>query len=229
MSVILASLPYGGSAMSYVIGSLVSQGTIAVITMIVSLKHGLYATSMPFRLNYRILMRYRVYPTYMAPYSLSQSIVDSGFLVALGGIFNVGTLGAFHLARQLAYLPIALIANNLRQVIYSHAAKLKSPKDINPQIKAILTSLASFQMPIIIFAIFFSSDFIVLIFGKAWQNTGEFLRWIVLSASVLLLTSWLDRMFDVYAYQRLSVILQLISDRGKKILPSQLARRFSTQ
>ena len=212
VAVILASLPYDGNAASYIAGMLISQGIIVFLTISVSLSHGVFSVLRPFEMNLKPFLEYKVYLTYMAPYSLSGVIVDRGFLIALGAIFNFSTLGAFHLARGVAYLPVTLIAGNLRNVFFSHAAKLENPQHINSKIKMVLTDLAMLQAPIVIFMFFFSADLFILIFGHEWHEAGNFIKWIVLSASFLLLTSWLDRMFDVYAKQRLAVILQVGSD-----------------
>lgn len=157
--------------------------------------------------------KYRVYPTYMVPYNLSQAGVWQITLVTFGMFFSTGVVGAYTVARQIVHMPVSLLSFGLKQAVFSYAAAApKYDEGINNHIRGLLINIVNLAVPSAVFGFFHLPAFIDLVLGEGWENVGVFSRWMLLSAAMLMLTSWLDRIFDVYSRQRLAVFLQISSD-----------------
>jgi O-antigen/teichoic acid export membrane protein len=159
------------------------------------------------------IRRHKVYPVYMTPYALSHGAVWQITLMSLGVLFSTNTVGAYAVARQLVYMPVSLLTAGLKQVIFSHASsEEKYSKDINNRISTLLINIVNISIPFSVFSFFYLSDIINVFLGDGWEKVGIFAPWILIPAIALMLTSWLDRIFDVYGRQRYAVSLQILSD-----------------
>ena len=157
--------------------------------------------------------KYRVYPAYMVPYNLSQAGVWQITLVTFGMFFSTGAVGAYTVARQIVHIPVSLLSFGLKQAVFSYAAAAPQHDEwINNQIRRLLISIVNLAVPSAVFGFFHLPGFIDLVLGEGWESAGVFSSWMLLSAGALMLTSWLDRIFDVYGRQRLAVFLQISSD-----------------
>ena len=111
------------------------------------------------------------------------------------------------------YIPVSLLSFGLKQAVFSYAASApKYDERIKNQIRGLLIKIVNLAAPLAVFGFFHLPGFVDLVLGEGWENVGVFSSWMLLSAVVLMLTSWLDRIFDVYGRQRLAVFLQISSD-----------------
>ncbi len=157
--------------------------------------------------------KYKVYPVYMVPYVLSQGAVWQITLISLGVLFSTSIVGAYTVARQIVYIPVSLLTASLKQVIFSHASSApKYDESIKQRIHKLLTNIVNVAIPFTVFSFFYITDIINFLLGDGWEKVGVFSQWILIPAVALMLTSWLDRIFDVYGKQRLAVFLQISSD-----------------
>lgn len=159
------------------------------------------------------IKKYKAYPIYMVPYALSQGAVWQITLISLSLLFSTSTVGAYTIARQLVYVPVSLLTASLKQVIFSYASSAPLyDKNIQGRIKKLLVNIVNIVAPFAVFGFTYLPDIIEFTLGKNWQNVGIFSPWILIPATTLMLTSWLDRLLDVYGRQRLAVFLQIASD-----------------
>ena len=159
------------------------------------------------------IKKYNVYPIYMVPYALSHGAVWQITLMSITILFSASTVGAYAVARQLVYIPVSLLTVSLRQVIFSHASSVKKyDPDISKRIHSLLTNIVNIAIPFAVFGFFYLPNIINFTLGVGWEQVGIFSPWLLISAVALMLSSWLDRIFDVYGKQRFAVILQLTSD-----------------
>ena len=161
----------------------------------------------------KAIKKYRVYPAYMVPYALSQGFIWQVTLLMLGILFSTSTVGAYTVARQLVFMPVSLLTTGLKQVVFSYASTApKYDKTVNKRIRFLLKNLINLIIPLGVFSFFYISDIINYVLGEDWEQVGVFSKWIMIPAIALMLTSWLDRIFDVYGKQKLAVLLQVTSD-----------------
>jgi O-antigen/teichoic acid export membrane protein len=157
-------------------------------------------------------VRFKVYPIYFMPYSLSAGIVERVVQVVLASAYSISALGAFYVARQLLMAPAVLLAGSLRQVLFAHSARQTDAALTRTRTQRILTLLIDVLVPGLAFCLFWLKPVLTTLMGESWVKLGDFAWWILFPASMYLLTGWLDRMLDVIGRQRTAVILQLVSD-----------------
>lgn len=157
-------------------------------------------------------VRYKVYPTYFTPYSLSAGLVERVVQVVLASVYSISALGAFYVARQLIMAPATLLAGSLRQVLFAHSARQSDIASIRRRVRRILDTLTGLLAPALAFCLFWLEPALTIIMGDGWARLGHFAWWVLFPASAYLFTGWLDRLWDVAGRQRTAVALQLTSD-----------------
>jgi O-antigen/teichoic acid export membrane protein len=156
--------------------------------------------------------RFKVYPCYLVPYTLSSGLAERVIQVVLAGAYSLSALGAFYVARQLVMALARLIVEPLRQVNFAHAAGKVDAAHTKARVGRILRMLIHGQAACLGFGLFWMAPVVTALTGASWARLADFAWWIMFPASTYLLIGWLDRMLDVLGRQRLAVVLQLGSD-----------------
>jgi len=205
---------FTASASTLVFASLAGLFAAALINVFSSLQNNfrLFPKRISLRAIKKISANYKVYPFYMVPYALSAGLTERVFQIALAGIFSISSLGMYFVARQLVFTPMSVFTTAIRQVFFSHISGSTDKSAHRKIISKLLKLIASFQMPLMAFGLVFAPKLIDIIIGSKWENVGDFIFWLIIPASVLMHTAWLDRVYDVYGRQRFAVVLQLTSD-----------------
>jgi O-antigen/teichoic acid export membrane protein len=129
------------------------------------------------------------------------------------GIFATNqAVGLFALAMKITYLPMTLISTALRQVFYQKAAMQLKSGNLEPFVFKALALITVATTPLLVFFLFNAHWLFSLVFGDAWKEAAIYAIWLVLGGFMLLITSWLDRVFDVLERQRLALTLQTTYD-----------------
>lgn len=158
------------------------------------------------------LRRYKVYPLYMVPYSLSAGVTERVLQLALAGSYSLGVLGAFYVARQVVTAPSALLSQALRQVVLAYGAQLDERARLRARVTRVLQLLVEVLAPALAFGIVWLEAIVHTALGDHWPHLAEFAWWIMFVAATILLTGWLDRIFDVLGQQQAGVVMQVVSD-----------------
>ena len=156
--------------------------------------------------------RYKAYPLYMLPYSLSSGLSERILQVSLINFYSLGTLGAFTLARQIVNAPAVLMSSSLRQVMFGHSAAQTDPEARRARTLAVLRLMIDVSAPATGFALIWLPSVLLYAMPSAWSEMTSYAWWCLFPTSMLFLCSWLDRMFDVLGKPRLGVTLQIVSD-----------------
>lgn len=158
------------------------------------------------------ILRFKVYPLYLVPYTLSAGLSERVIQVVLASAYSLSALGAFYVARQLVMALARLVVEPLRQVNFAHSAGQGHATQTKDRVGRILRLLIHAQSACLAFALFWLTPIVTALTGASWARLGDFAWWILFPASSYLLIGWLDRMLDVLGRQRLAVVLQLVSD-----------------
>lgn len=161
---------------------------------------------------YHAARKYKVYPAYLLPYSLSAGLAERVMQVVLVSAYSVGTLGAFYVARQLLVAPATLLANTLRQVMFAHSARNVDLAVHKMRIARIVALMIDILGPAVAFSLFWLSPLLSMMLPASWAHVGDFAWWIIFPSSLLMIAGCFDRMLDVLGRQRLSVFLQVSAD-----------------
>jgi len=164
------------------------------------------------------LKRYKVYPLYSLPYSLSAVFSERIFQVVLASSYSLGVLGTFFVARQIVTSPFALVQDALRKAMFAHSANEKSHELIKDRIMLVLSFLGLALSAVIGYGVVWLKPILMSIVGHRWPDLPDFAAWAMLPAAMSLYCGWIDRMLDVFGQQRLALLLQLTSDVVRLIL-----------
>ena len=119
------------------------------------------------------LRRYKVYPLYMVPYSLSAVLTERVLQLALAGSYSLGVLGAFYVARQVVTAPSALLSQALRQVVLAYGAQLDERAGLRERVNRVLL-LVEVLAPALAFGIVWlepSSSQRSATSGRIWRSS----------------------------------------------------------
>lgn len=154
---------------------------------------------------------YKDYPRFSAPYSLVSLLLNRS-LILVGAIFlSAETVGVIALASRLTYLPVTTTLNAVRRVHVGNLAKgLKQP-GIQGQTASLVKTMALLATPAA-FGIGVLGPWVVNsgLFSE-WIGTGTFIQLLLPGAVALLITAWLDRVYEVANRQRDALVLEAAS------------------
>jgi len=126
-------------------------------------------------------------------------------------IFNVKTLGFYHLANTFLSIPRAIIGSSIAQVFFKEACdeKKKTDKCIlafkKTAIKLILISIVFFGI-----LIFIVEDFFALIFGENWRISGTYAQILIPLFAVQFVVSSLSCVDTVMEKQNLYLFFNIV-------------------
>jgi O-antigen/teichoic acid export membrane protein len=158
------------------------------------------------------LRRYKAYPLYTVPYSVSAVLSERVLQLVLAGSYSLAVLGAFFVARQVVTAPAGLLSQALRQVVFAYGAQLDERAQTREKVNRILALLVDALAPALAFGVVWLKPIIVVALGDKWPNLAEFAWWIMFVAATSVLSSWLDRVLDVLGRPQVGVALQVSSD-----------------
>jgi O-antigen/teichoic acid export membrane protein len=160
-----------------------------------------------------LLAKYRVYPTYTLPLTISSLISDRLLLLYLFTAFSIGTLGGFFSVRQLLFGMVHLVTSSINQVVFPYVCHMANGvMSARRPLLAITRGLAvSAGLPLGWLCIY-PAELTVLFFGDQWLDVAEMVRWIAAHAAVLTIVGWQGRLLDIEQRQRADAALQIAGD-----------------
>ena len=136
-------------------------------------------------------------------YQISISATLSNFLMMIGAIIPIvmiertyggGVLGQYALVTATLSLPTSLMGNAIGQVYFQRAAREYNINgSFNHLWKKTSINLLAFGLPIYILIFIISPLIYPTLFGAEWKDTGEFAKYLCVSAFFAFFTTPLDR------------------------------------
>jgi O-antigen/teichoic acid export membrane protein len=208
---IAAGLAWGSSAFNLAAASLI--GTVIGSLVALPALHGEVLRHLHAALSSRRVVamarRYRRFALYGAPYSFVAQISQRGPVLILAALGTVVATGAFALAQRIVYLPIGVVVNALSQAFYRHAAGRLQAADVQALVRRVLLGAVLIAGPVFAAAAFNMEALFAFVFGETWRVAGHHAAWLTLAGFTVLLTYWLDRVYDMTGRQRLALGLEL--------------------
>jgi len=159
------------------------------------------------------LKKYRVYPYYMVPYTLSASISLQFQYIAISMTYGATALGSYVLIRQLAYAPASILANSFRNISFSYSSRVRNnPSELKQFFRDVLSAILLLVVPIYFVAFTYIETLIETFLGDIWIKAAEYSRYVLIASFSISITSWADKIFEVIERQRDSVWLQVSAD-----------------
>lgn len=129
----------------------------------------------------KVAYKYQDFPFYRAPQMLINTLTQSLPVLLLGVYFGPAVAGFFALSRTALGGPAALLGGAVGSVFYPKVTEVVN-KGENPQAILIKSTFALFGIAIIPFLviILFGPWVFGIVFGTAWEVSGEYARWMSL-------------------------------------------------
>jgi len=161
----------------------------------------------------RVLKKYRVYPTYSLPLSLSSLLSDRAVLLYLSAAFSLSTLGAYFAVRQLMFGLVHLLTSSISQVVFSYGSRIPNG------IASAKTPLLAMARGIAVTAGFalgwicvYANELTLVLFGDQWVEVAAMMPWVAGHAAAVSVIGWQGRLLDIDRRQRLDATLQIAGD-----------------
>jgi lipopolysaccharide exporter len=161
----------------------------------------------------RVLKKYRVYPTYSLPLSLSSLFSDRAVLLYLSAAFSLSTLGAYFAVRQLLFGLVHLLTSSISQVVFSYGSRI--PNGIASAKKPLLAMARGIAVTagLALGCIcVYSNELTLVLFGDRWIEVAEMMPWIAGHAAAVSVIGWQGRLLDIDRRQSLDAMLQISGD-----------------
>ena len=125
--------------------------------------------------------RYKNFPKYNLPSTLSDTITQQLPFLMIPKIFSLSISGYFSLSQKLILLPSSLIAKSISQVYFQKITENKNNKIANmPILVNTIKKLFLIAFPITILIFLFAPYLFEIIFGKEWTISGEIAKYLSL-------------------------------------------------
>lgn len=152
----------------------------------------------------------RRFPTF----SLGSAIVESGAgqvpVFFLSSLFGASTLGWFSMAQRIANLPLTLLAQSAADVFRQQASELYARDGHCDELfDQTLRKLFWASLPAFALAAWISPWAFAFIFGEAWRESGEYVRYLIPALALRFVSSPLSSMFYIAQRQALDLAIQV--------------------
>ena len=160
-----------------------------------------------------LLAKYRVYPTYSLPLTISSLTSDRALLLYLSGAFSLGTLGGFYSVRQLLFGLVHLVTSSINQVVFPYVSQTaKGVAGAKQPLLAMTRAIAMTTGLGLGWLCLHATPVTLMLLGDRWLDVAQLMPWIAAHAAAVSLVGWQGRLLDVERRQRLDAMLQMAGD-----------------
>ncbi len=204
-------LVYEADSQGLILGTLLGQSCIGVAGAYLIVRRDGWLILKRFTIpdlfnSFRV---FSTYPKYMTPYTVMGVLRERltiFFFNSFGTSFEVGK---YAFSARIANLPVNLVSNGVRPILYQSASNEPS-KATEDLIVKVLNFIVSFSIPIWILVLFESETIFAFVFGEDWRDAGVYGALLSIPAMILLVSNWMDRLFDVNNRQRLAFGMEVV-------------------
>jgi O-antigen/teichoic acid export membrane protein len=194
-----------GTAMGLVAGTLVGQ--LAMLGVMAAVLPRWRLQRPRKSLMWSLLKEHRAFPIWSAPYSLVSGLRDRGAVYLLQAYATPTEVAYYGLAFQAMMAPTRLISAGLRPVLFRDAAA-NGASSIGPDVQRVLGLLAAPSGAAIGLFLLNAETLFGIVFGAQWAGAGYLGSLLIWAGCAGLLTSWVDRIYDVLRLQQWNVIFE---------------------
>ncbi len=156
------------------------------------------------------LHAYREFPYFRTPYTAVGIFRDRLATFILSAFGTPQLAGKYGLAARLINAPTSLFSSALRPVLFRMAAREdESQERLESFITGIISVLLLAPAPIWAYLFLEAEPIVVWAFGSRWVGTGVYFQILTYPGVAILISNWLDRLFDVGGRQRLALGLEV--------------------
>lgn len=156
-----------------------------------------------------MLKRYRQFPMFNVPYSMSGLLSRDFPVIALSSMGHIALAGQFAIARLAASVPGNLLTASLGNMFYREAVDYLDDRRFTEVLWTLFQSLGQIALPVFVVVGLVGDDLFRFIFGERWHGAGVVFGYLALPFAFAVLTGWPERVFEVRSKQHWSLFIQL--------------------
>lgn len=202
-----------GLAGAHASGLIASRLGALVVGSLTMLRHGVDGFFAGVELRWdeaqTMLRRYRQFPLFNVPYSMSGLLSRDFPVIALSSTGYVDVAGQFAIARMAASIPGNLLTSSLSNMFYRESAEFLGDRRFTELIWKLFMALAQIAFPVFVAVGLVGEELFVFLFGERWHGAGTVFGYLALPFALSVLTGWPERIFEVRAKQHWSFTIQL--------------------
>jgi O-antigen/teichoic acid export membrane protein len=196
---------------AFSIGALVTSGVLCIGSVGTGLFDRRFAGRC--RRTLLLLSKYRVYPAYCLPLSMSALVSDRALLLYLSTAFSVGVLGGFFPVRQLLFGFVNLVTASISQVVFPHMSQMAegvlAARRLVLSMARSIAVIAGLSLGLVWL---YSTELTLALFGDQWKDFAAMMPWIATHAATVAIAGWQGRILDLARRQRADAMLQIAGD-----------------
>jgi lipopolysaccharide exporter len=154
------------------------------------------------------MRKYKNFPIYKAPYSFVSNASSQMVFVILRLFASLNIVGLYSMAARAVYLPVTLITSSMNDVFYEKAATELKHGRLENFVTRLLRIQVVLAAPWLVLTAFDAKLVFGFILGPKWVPAASYAAVLAPASFLYFLTSWLDRLFDIRGYQKLSLVLE---------------------
>ena len=201
------SLGFLGFEQGLVVSLLASQ---AVIVAVLLYGANLGKITSKFEVK-KAAIRYKFFPQFDIWSALLNTASVQLPILLFATYFTSEVVGQYALAHRVLSLPMSLVGGAVAQVFFQKAARLRTDKAafaslaLNTYVKLILVGAISMSI-----VTFYGENLFSLVFGKNWQQAGQFGSYLSLWLVFVFAASPISNIYTILERQKLGLILNII-------------------
>lgn len=153
--------------------------------------------------------RYARFPRYMLLFALNGALRDRLVQLLVGAYSSAGALGKLALAQRLISAPQSLLHQGISPVLFSFASS--HTREATSKIAAVLVELVCVAAAPIFVIVYSELPMLSMkLLGNKWAGIDAYIGWLMLPSLLLVSTSFVDKLFDVFGTQKQLMILETV-------------------
>ena len=209
MQLLLLTYRPGGFALigGWVLGQTI--GTVLLVVQFFYFDWKFVSAARNWAIVWESANKYKNFPLYKAPYSFVANTTSQMVFVILRVFSTLDVVGYYSMAARAIYLPVTLITSSMNDVFYEKAATELKTGTLETFVTRLLRIQVVLAAPWLVLAAFDSKLVFGWVLGGKWIPAANYAAVLAAVGFLYLLTSWLDRLFDIRGHQKLSLVLEI--------------------
>lgn len=158
-----------------------------------------------------VAVRYRNFALYTTPKDLVNSLSYNLPFIWLALLFDKGEVGLLGLALTFTFRPVNILNNVFDKLLYVRVAeRVRSGQSVMRDLRRFLMHLMLPLLPVFAVVFFYGDSIFGFLFGARWSSCGYYLRCLLPWVYIMLGTSSLGFLSNVFSRQRSEFVFYIV-------------------
>ena len=199
-----------GLILGTIVGQLIAIGFLAL--QIWRRDGQLIAASASLKEMWRLGRDLRDFPKFNMPRAILYSMAQTVPPILLAMYFNAAVAGVYWLATRICQMPITILGDAVRQVLYQRAAgQFNRGEGLLEMLSKSTVALALIMAVPFFVTVFYAPALFEIAFGEEWAQAGVFSQWLVVPSALDFICGPCVTLVPIYSRQRLLFVFESLT------------------